>query len=63
MYSIFLSSFFGDKILCVSPCGMSEFFGESSIPTPFYPASFATMDEAEKALSKYEGPLYIASKL
>jgi len=63
MYSIFLSSFFGDMILCVSPCGMSEFFGERSIPAPFFAMSFETMGEAEKVLSKYTGPLYIASKL
>ena len=42
---------------------MSEFFGERSIPAPFFAMSFETMGEAEKVLSKYTGPLYIASKL
>lgn len=59
-YSVFLSLITGDKVLCVCPAGVAEFFSEYSIPAPFERIAFDSLGEAEKALER-SGGSYVSS--
>ena len=59
-YSVFLSLITGDKVLCVSPSGVAEFFSEYSIPAPFKRITFDSLCKAEKALER-SGGSYVSS--
>ena len=63
MITLHLSLITGDKTLCASPSGLSEF--HSICPDGWKPCEFRSVDAAEAFIAKHfpSAPVYVATSL